>query len=435
MQQRIGAFSWGQYYHSGQLSQQLLWLACGAGVAGLLAFRMLIALSPVVGVLAALTNPRLRQALPQYWRNGAALRAAALVAFLLLSGLYTSEWAVWRHELFRSLTWLGVPLAFTLAVPLSARQRLTVGAFFVLSTAAVGLLTMGQYLLDPAAALEAIRVGQNLQAATGTFHIAFGLMLAQAFFWGLLLRRSPLAGQALRTGLLLAVGVIALSLHVLAYRTGLLVLYAGLLAWAFRLLLRRRQRLVGLGLLLAVLVLPWLAYRTLEPVQQRISTTLYDVAQYTEGRDINGYSLAQRLAAVETAGAIIRENWLLGAGPADAYAAMQAQYAWRNFGLRPENRVNVHNQYLSTLVGGGVVGLALWLAVLLGPLVQRATRRNPYVWVFIFTQAVAMLVVDILSLQISLNLFVFGYGFVVVATETAARSAEPELPGLPPAGR
>ncbi|WP_170172505.1 O-antigen ligase family protein [Hymenobacter rigui] len=400
------------------MSQHLLWLACGAGVAGLLAFRMLIALSPVVGVLAVLANPRLRQVLSRYWRNGAALRAAALVAFLLLSGLYTSQWAVWRHELFRSLTWLGVPLAFTLAVPLSARQRLTVGAGFVLSVAAVGLVTMGQYLLNPAEANEAIRIGQNMQAATGTFHIAFGTMLAQAFFWGLLLRGHPLAGRVLRGLLLLAAAGIVLTLHVLAYRTGLLLLYTGLLAYAVRLLVRRNL-LAGLLLLLGVVLVPWIAYRTLDSVEQRVSATVYDVSQYLEGHDINDYSLARRLAAVETAGTIIRQHWLLGVGPADAYAAMQDQYSWQDFGLRPENRVNVHNQYLSTLVGGGVVGLALWLALLLWPLVQPATRRNPYVAVFIFTQAIAMLVVDILSLQISLNLFVFGYGFLVVATETA----------------
>ncbi|MCA8830355.1 O-antigen ligase family protein [Hymenobacter pini] len=411
------------------MSQHLLWLACGAGIAGLLAFRMLIALSPVVGVLAVLANPALRQVAARYWRNGAARWAAALVGFLLLSGLYTSEWAVWRHELLRSLPWLAVPLAFTLAVPLSVRQRLVVGAGYVLTTAAVGLATLGQYLLSPSEAEAAIRMGQNMQAITGTFHIAFGIMLAQAFFWGLLLRRSPLAGRVLRAGLLVAAVGSVLALHVLAYRTGLLVLYAGLLGWVFRLLLKRHVA-AGIVLLAALALVPWAAYRTLSSVQERVSATLYDIEQYTQGHDINEYSLAQRLAAVETAGAIIRQHWLIGVGPADAYAAMQDQYRWQNFGLRPENRVNVHNQYLSTLVGSGVVGLVLWLGLLLGPLARRATRRNPAAWVFVGTQAVAMLVVDILSLQISLNLFIFGYGFVVVAAETHYRLTQ-QPPALP----
>lgn len=407
----------GTYYRSGRLSQHALWLACLAGAAGLLASRALIALSPVLGVLAGLANPQLRRAAPRYWRNGAARRAALLVGFLLLTGLYTSEWAVWRHELFRSLTWLGVPLAFTLAVPLSARQRLTVGVGFVLTTAAVGLLTAGRYLLDPASANEAINVGRNMQAITGTFHIAFGTMLAQAFFWGLLLRRSALAGPLLRGALLVAAAASVLALHVLAYRTGLLVLYVGLLTYALWLMQQRRY-LVALGLLAVLGLTPWLAYHSLDSVQRRVGATFWDVQQYTEGRDINEYSVAQRLAAIETAGIIIRENWLVGVGPADAYAAMLDQYRWRNLGLRPANWVNVHNQFLNALVGGGVVGLALWLAVLLGPLRHRTTRRNPYILVFILTQTTVMMGADMLSLQIGLNLFVFGYGFLVVAAET-----------------
>ncbi|MFC7668705.1 hypothetical protein ACFQT0_16000 [Hymenobacter humi] len=107
-----------QYYLSGRLSQHLLWLACVAGAVGLLASRAVVALAPLVGFAAVLANPDLKASLPRYFRNGAALRAAALYGFVVLSGVYTSEWATWRHELYRGLPWLAVPLAFTLAVPL-----------------------------------------------------------------------------------------------------------------------------------------------------------------------------------------------------------------------------------------------------------------------------------------------------------------------------
>jgi O-antigen ligase len=387
-----------------------------AGVAGLLAARALVALAPVAGVVAALANPQLRRDLPLYYRNGAAMRAAALVVLLLISALYTSEWATWRHELFRSLTWLAVPLAFTLAVPLNSRQRLAVGALFVLGAAAVGLGTLGQYFIDPTRANEAIRIGQNMQAITHVFHIPFGMMLALAFFWGLVLRRSAQATPLLRGALLAAAVAAALTLHILAYRTGLLVFYAGLLAYVGW-LLTRRHLLLGLGLLALLALGPWLAYHSLESVRQRVGATVWDVQQFTLGHDINHYSLARRLAAIETAGNVIREHWLLGVGPADTHAAMQTQYQWHDFGLLPANRVEVHNQYLEALMGGGVLGLALWLAVVFWPLTRPGMRRNPALVFFIVIQATAMLVVDMLSLQIGLNLFVFGYGFLVVAQE------------------
>ena len=403
-----------QYHLSGRLSQHLLWLACLAGVVGLLAARALVALAPVVGVLAVLANPNLRHGFPRYFRNGAAMCAAAMFAFLLFSGLYTSEWATWRHALFRYLPWIGVPLAFALAVPLTARQRLAVGCLFVLGTAAIGAATLGKYLMDPAAANEAISFGQNVQAVTRIFHITFGVMLALAFFWGLLLRRSLLAGPFLRGALLAAAAVAALALHVLAYRTGLLVFYTGLLAFTIWLLLRQRI-VLGLGLLVLLGLGPWLAYQTLESVRKRVDSTVWDVGQFTHQHDINDYSLARRLAAVQTAEAVIGQHWLLGVGPADTQAAMKAQYAWKDYGLRPANRVEVHNQYLEALMGGGLLGFGLLLLLLLWPFTQFQARRNPYLCFFLFIQATAMMVDAVLSLQIGLNLFIFGYGFLAVA--------------------
>lgn len=405
-----------QYYFSGRLSQHLLWLASLAGVVGLLASRALVALSPVVGVLAVLANPHLRRDLPTYFRNGAAMRAAALVVFLLLTGLYTSDWAAWRHELFRSLVWLGVPLAFAAAVPLTGRQRRVVGVFFVLATAAVGLGTLLNYWLDPAHALATISIGQSVEAITHLMHIWFGVLLALSFFWGLLLLRNQGVGTWWRRALLAGVAVAGITLHVLAYRTGLFVLYAGLLASVGWLLAQKKARW-ALGLLVLLAAGPWLAYRALPSVRERVAATVYDVEQFKFGHDINNFSLAQRLTAVETATLLIQEHWLLGVAPADAHTVMLEQYSWKDYGLDRANRVDVHNQYLETLLGGGVVGLLLWLVVVFWPLRHAWARRNPYLCCFLLVQAVLMLVANILSLQIGLNLFVFGYGFLIVAGE------------------
>ncbi|WP_375415678.1 O-antigen ligase family protein [uncultured Hymenobacter sp.] len=403
-------------YHCGRLSQYLLWLACGAGVVGLLGSRALIALSPVVGVGAVLLNPNLRAGLRHYARNGAARRAALLYALLLVSALYTTDWAEWRHEIYRWLPWLAVPLAFTAAVPLSARQRLAVGSLFVLGTALVGIGTLGQYLLNPAAANEAFRVSQNLPSSMGVSHIPFSVMLVLAGFGGLYLRREPLAGPGLRGALATAGGVGIVIVHVLAYRTGLLVFYGALAAEALRLLFRRRLRL-GLALLLLMAGAATVAYQTLEPVRRRVGVTLYDVDQFQQGRDINQYSLSRRLAAWETAALLARQHPWLGVGLADAKAAMMGQYNWRDYGVRPQNRVMIHNQYLHFLVGSGVLGLGLWLLLLSRPLLQPAPRRNPYIRSFLLVMAAAMLVDSLLQVQIGYNLFVFGYGFLVVAAE------------------
>lgn len=400
----------------------MLWLACGAGVVGLLWSRALVALSPAAGVLAALLNPHLRAGLRLYLHNGAAQRAAALYGLLLFSAFYTSEWDVWRHETYRLLPWLAVPLAFTVATPLTSQQRLVIGSSFVLGIALVGLATLAQYLLDPAAANLTFGLGQSMPSITQIFHIHFAIMLVLAFFGGLYLRREALAGPWLRGALLLAAVVVVVVLHVLAYRTGLLAFYLVLLMEAMRLVFRR-QLWLGFGLLLVLVVAPWVAYRTLGPVRERVGATLYDVSQFEQGGDINTYSISRRLAAWQSALDVARQDLWLGVGPADTKAAMMHQYDWRDYGVQYQNRAMIHNQYLHFLVGGGVLGLLLWLLLLVWPLMQPAARRNPYIRSFLFVMAVAMLVDSLLEVQIGYNLFVFGYGFLVVAAERQRQSA------------
>lgn len=408
--------SFQHFYQSGRLSQYVLWLACLAGIAGLLCSRALVALSPVAGVVAVAANPNIREGMRHYARNGAALRAAALYVLLLVSAFYTVDWVDWRHETYRVLPWLVVPLAFTAAVPLNGKQRLTVGCFFIIATALLGGATLGQYLLDPAAANAAFGLGQSLPAVTGVTHIPFSVMLILAMWGAWHLALHPRMKKAARLGLAFVVVLIVVVVHVLAYRTGLLVLYLTLAIETLRLVFRRRIWL-GLSLAGALVVVPWLAFTFLPPVRERVGITFYDVIQYRQGHDINELSLARRLAAWQSALVVAQSSPWLGVGPADVKDALMRQYEWHDYGVRPENRIMIHNQYLHYLVGGGILGLSLWLLLLVWPLAQPATRRNPYIRSFLLVMAGAMLVDSLLQVQISFNLFVFGYSFLVVAAE------------------
>lgn len=407
-------------YRSGRLSQYLLWLACAAGVVGLLATRALVALSPIVGVLAALANPQLAQSWRNYLRNGAALRAAALYLLVLSSGLYTSNLAVWQHELFRLLPWLVVPFAFAVAVPLSSHQRLVVGSLFVVGASSVGLATLGHYYLQLGSSAPNFMQNQSVQAITKVFHIHFGIMLALAGCWGILLGRQPGLPTWARWVLWLAAAGAVATLHLLAYRTGLLAFYSALLAEALYQVVARRQLRLSLLLLLGIGVALAVASQ-LKPIQDRLEATHWDIEQYEEGHDLNNLSASRRLVAWQTAKVIAAQHPWVGVGTADVENAMLAQYSWRDYGLQQQNRAMTHNQYLHYLVGGGILGLSLWLVVLLWPLMQPTQRQNPYLRQFVFILGVAMFVDSLLELQIGYNLFVFGYGFLVVAGERNKR--------------
>jgi O-antigen ligase len=391
---------------------------------GLLATRALVALSPVVGILAAFANPQITQAWRNYFRNGAALRAALLYLFVLGSGLYTSNLAVWQHELFRLLPWLAVPFAFAVAVPLSGRHRLAVGSLFMVGAGGVGLATLGHYYLQLGGSGPNFIQNQSVQAITKVFHIHFGVMLALAACWGVLLGRQPGMPAWARWVVWVAASAAVITLHLLAYRTGLLALYVTLLAEVLYQVLARRQLRLSMLLLVSMGVALAIASQ-LKPIQDRLQATHWDIEQYEQGHDLNNLSASRRLVAWQTAKVIANQHLWLGVGPADVENAMLLQYTWRDYGLQQQNRAMTHNQYLHYLVGGGILGLSLWLAVLLWPLMQPMQRQNPYLRQFVFILGVAMFVDSLLELQIGYNLFVFGYGFLVVAGERDKRHLQP----------
>lgn len=387
-----------------------------AGAVGLICSRALVALSPIVGVLAVAANPDIRTGLRHYIHNGAAIRVALLYSMLLISAFYTTDWVDWRHEMYRLLPWLVVPLAFTAAVPLTRVQRLVVSCLFIIGATVLGSATLIQYLRDPAAANAAFGMGRSMPPITDVTHIPLSVMLILALWSALHLAIRRETNKKLRWVMVSVVVLILAIVHILAYRTGILVLYLTLLIEVLRLIFRRRVWL-GLSLAITLVVVPWLAFNFLQPVRDRVGATFYDLIQYQQGHDINELSLARRLAAWETALIVAQGSLWLGVGPADVKNAMMSQYEWHDYGVRPENRIMIHNQYLHYLVGGGIIGLSLWLLVLAWPLAQPATRRNPYIRSFLFVMASAMLVDSLLQVQISFNLFVFGYSFLIVAAE------------------
>ena len=406
-----------QLYTDGRLSQYLLFVASLAAVIGLFASRALVALSPILGLVAALAQPKLRAGLRSCLRLQTVLNMVLLYLFWVVSVVYTSELDVWQHEVYRKAPLVMVPLIFALAVPLSVWQRYMVGLLYVGLATVLALATFSNYLLDPEEGNRLIGIGHNVPAVTGVFHIHFSIMLALAFFIALLLRRSPLSTLKVRVALIGCAVLLFLIMHVLAYRTGLLVLYGMILLDAVLLIVLKRRFVLGLIMLAAMIGLPLLAYYTLEPVQNRVRISLDDLNEYQAGRDINDYSMSKRLAAWQTAIIVASQHPLLGVAPADVDAAMIDQYSYKNFGLLPKNWVMTHNQYLEAVVGGGVVGLLLWLLVLFGPFLQPAQRQNPYVVHFLLMMSIANLVDSLLQMQIGFNLFVFFYGFLVVYTE------------------
>lgn len=399
--------------------QQLFFVLCAIFLVGLFFSPALVSIVPAIMFVLALSQGLLKERIQFLKKNRSAFGLLAVYGLLAGSFIYTEDQRNWALQMYRYAALLFLPAAGALLPPFREKQVYTLLYFFLLFATGVTIGTISQYVAHIDAQNELIIYSQSPPTINRIFHIHFGIMMALAIFFGAYIFRSPvlLWRKPEKYLAIVCVLILLVSIHVLAYRTGLLALYVTMAVGLYRFIKNQKRYLLGGTLLILLLMAPVAAYFSFESVQLRVANTRYDISRYTEHQDINYFSVSQRLAAWETAFSIIKRNWLVGVGPADIKLEMQRQYDIKDFGLKEENQVMIHNQYLHILVGSGIMGLLVFLYPLVYSFWRLARQKDFCATSFLLIMCSAMLVDSFFELQRGLNLFVFFYMLLIIRQE------------------
>jgi O-antigen ligase len=304
---------------------------------------------------------------------------ALLFAVVALSGLWSDNTGYWLTRTRVRLPFIVLPLAFANLPILSDRAYKGVAylAFWVVVLANFG--TTLYFLANHDAILEVLGRGQPVPVPGN--HIRFSLMGAACTMMGIWLLAEAFVLRYAWERKLMVGGILALiaMMHILAVRSGLVALYAGLLFSAGWLVIHHRKWVYGLVMAALLVTLPVLAWQTMPSIRQRVEYMVRDWHEYRAGRG-NNYSDAQRWVSFETGIAIWQANPWLGVGTGDLPAAVQAHLEQTHPAFAQQPKLP-HNQFIYVLAATGILGLTLSLAGLLAPWFL-GTRPNPYMfWV------------------------------------------------------
>ena len=400
-------------------TEQIYFGLCVALLAGLFFSRALLSTLPAILFVFALTRKNLTERVQLLKENRPAIALLAIYGLLVISFFYTESQQNWFLQMYRYSAFLFLPAAARLLPPLRVKQVYTLLYLFLLFATGITIGTISKYAANIEAHNELIIHSQNPPTINRIFHIHFGMMMALAIFFGVYIYRSSVVLWR-KPEKYLAIGCIVIlfvSIHILAYRTGLLALYITLFFQLFAFIKNQKQYLIGGVLLILLVTAPVVAYLSLESVQLRVENTRTDISRYINHENINYYSISQRLAAWETAFSIVKRNWLVGVGPADIKLEMERQYDIKDFGLSKPNQVMIHNQYLHILVGSGIIGLSLFLYMLGYPFMRLIRQKDFCGTVFLSIMGSAMLVDSFFELQRGLHLFAFFYMLLIIMRE------------------
>ncbi|MEO1625551.1 MAG: O-antigen ligase family protein [Bacteroidota bacterium] len=316
-------------------------------------------------------NPNLAKGFEVFRTHRALWSISLLFVIVLLGGLYNEDWQYYLERLRIKLPFLLLPLVFAILPTIDKRQYHSIlyGFLWMCFLSCLGVLV--NYLLHYDLILVNISRGQAMP--TPINHIRYSLMLAFAtlsgfvlygkgFYWRFRWERWPL--------LLISLGLFGF-LHFLSVRSGLIVLYLALGFLLLRYIYLTRRWRFGLGMMLLLTCLPYLAFQLLPSFRTKYYYARYDLEMYLRGEG-ESYSDSERLLSYQVGWKIFCEHPLIGVGAGDLRQEVAANYPPDS----PHTKMP-HNQLLSVMAGAGVLGLAVFLWVFFTPLFSQHAYRDP----------------------------------------------------------
>lgn len=144
--------------------------------------------------------------------------------------------------------------------------------------------------------------------------------------------------------------------HILAVRSGLILLYAGLFVFIFYIILSQKAWKIGILAIIAAITLPFIAYKTIPSVQNKVKYMRYDI-EHMAADDLSS-SDSDRLRSMSTGIKLWKEALIFGHGAGGYKLALDSYYEGIDY---QGKRLAPHNQWIRTGMAYGLIGVLILL--------------------------------------------------------------------------
>ncbi|MEN8956653.1 MAG: O-antigen ligase family protein, partial [Flavobacteriales bacterium] len=148
----------------------------------------------------------------------------------------------------------------------------------------------------------------------------------------------------------------------------------------------------------------------------RVHLLLFEVDGYLAGVNSGGNSLAQRLQYWRLSKGMIAEKPWFGYGTGDVESEFKAQYKKNEKCLDKVYQLRSHNQYLSTTIAVGIVGLIFFLFFVLYPVSTAFAERNYFYLICLCIALLSFISEDTLETQDGVFFFAFLTNFFLFSS-------------------
>lgn len=143
-------------------------------------------------------------------------------------------------------------------------------------------------------------------------------------------------------------------------------------------------------------------------MRYRFNQLWVELDKYHKTGDPNQQSFSTRLETWKVARYTIAKSPVIGFGIGDVRDEMERSYIETGSKLLPKYRLNPHQQYFTTAIAVGIIGLILFVTIIFFPLIK-FKNLHPLFLICLSIAAIGMLDEDMLETQAGCTQFVFMY--------------------------
>ena len=324
------------------------------------------------------------------------LKGILLLFFLpLISGFWSDDLNEWWNVVQVKLPLLFFPFCVPVLRDLD-KNIVKKMLWFLIALVAISMtISLADYFaMDTSDYLKA----KLFKVAVYDDHVRYSWLLVVVYSWVLFELLTGNIRQ--KKWAVLVLVLIAIYIHVLAAKTGLIGFYlVNCLAIAS---LNSKFKTFFIA---ALILLPLMAWFIIPSFQNRIRFVWWDFQNYSKGNYVEGLSDAPRITSWKAAVEIIQEHPVLGVGAGDIipeskkWYAVNAPFLQEYEQLVPSNEVLLYGCY-SGIIGGLVV-----LITILLPFFEQGVKRN-MVWISFHIMAGIGFMYD-LALETQFGVFIY----------------------------
>lgn len=372
--------------------------------------RVALTVSIVLFAAACCLHGRTKEQLRIFF-SSPLLWGMSLLFFLpLISGFWSDDRQEWINTLRVKLPLLVLPLAFASPFFFSSKQWRWLALIFIGLVGTGTLWSLFYYVSNFDAVNESYLRAKTMDTLLENDHVRFSWLVNISFLLAVGLWWQKREKRIYTMVLLPAAVWLAIFLHILAARTGLLCFYISLVIIVIAFAFQKTKRTYAMGMVAIVALLPVIAWFVLPTFRNKLKFFRYDFAYFKEAHYLPGGNDATRAISLKAGWNLMLDNSVKGTGFGDLFNETRNWYDIHYPQMEEKEKILPSNEWLIYGAACGIPGLLLFTCVLLIHFFTRVKHRWPW---WLLNSLVAISFLFDIGLEVQFGIFI--YAFIVLA--------------------